>query len=186
MEHDGTLVWYERGQGGIGQAVGSGFGGITYLAQIDDLTGDGQRDVLARGADNNLYLYPGSFSGQLGPAKQIGSKWSSMDFIVPVGSLDGSANQYIVARNRYNGNLYRYTLNANGLAAGVQIGSKWGNMAHLLSVGDFSKDGRSDLLAIDKQGRLWRYLGTPAGYIGEGAQVGTVGPRSTSPSRPAT
>jgi hypothetical protein len=46
-------------------------------------------------------------------------------------------------------------------------------MTALLAVGDFSGDGKADLLARDRSGRLWMYPGTGKGTLGKRVQVGT-------------
>lgn len=145
------------------------WGGVTYLTQIPDMTGDVESDLLARrGSDQSLVVYA---NGGYGSARVIGKNWGGMDQIVPVGNLAGGSTQYIVARRASDGALFRYTLTRNGLTGIKHIGQNWNGMKQLLSVGDFNRDGLSDLLAIRQDGTLWAYYGTATG-IGHARQVG--------------
>ncbi|MBO1030479.1 leucine-rich repeat protein [Tessaracoccus sp. SD287] len=153
--------------------VGTGWGSMTYLAQIDDLTGDRRSDLLARrGTDHSLWLYRSVGGGSVAAWKQMGSNWGGMDQIVPAGNLAGGSTQYVVARRASDGALFRYTVTANGLTDIKHIGKNWNGMTQILSVGDVSLDGRSDILAIRSDGMLWSYLGTSNGGIGPATRVG--------------
>ena len=146
---------------------------MTYLAQIDDITGDKRSDLLARrGTDQSLWVYRALGGGSVSGWKQMGRNWGGMDQIVPAGNLAGGTTQYVVARRAYDGALFRYTLTPNGLTDIKHIGQNWQGMRQILSVGDFNGDGRSDVLAIRHDGTLWSYLGTATGTIGSGKQVG--------------
>lgn len=152
---------------------GTGWGSMTYLTQIDDITGDKRSDLLARrGTDQSLWVYRSLGGGSVTGWKQMGKNWGGMDQIVPAGNLAGGATQYVVARRAVDGALFRYTLTPNGLTGIKQIGQNWNGMRQILSVGDFNGDGRSDILAIRNDGTLWSYLGTVTGGIGSGKQVG--------------
>lgn len=152
---------------------GTGWGGMTYLAQVNHLAGDSARDLLARkGADNSLWLYSASTSGNVAAVRQMGSNWGGMDQIVPVFNLGGGSTQYVVARRKADGSLFRYRLTATGLSGGTKIGSSWNGMRQIIGVGDFDRDGRADVLAIRNDGTLWAYKGTSAATIGSGRQVG--------------
>lgn len=171
----GNLRYYQGTLAGMSYrgTRGGGWGGFTAIAQINDLTGDGTRDILARrGSDQSLWLYDGEADGYLRQVRQVGSGWGGMDQIVPVFNLAGGSTQYVVARRAADGALFRYTLSGSGLGNAVQIGTGWSGMRQILSVGDFSSDGRSDVLGIRSDGALFRYLGTTTGRLGDGKQVG--------------
>lgn len=176
VDASGQLRFYQGSKTGAAtyQGVrGTGWGSMTYLAQIDDITGDKRSDLLARrGTDNSLWVYRGLGGGAVTGWKQVGKNWGGMDQIVPVGNLAGGSTQYVVARRAVDGALFRYTLTPNGLTDIKHIGQNWQGMTQILSVGDFNGDGRSDILAIRNDGLLWSYLGTASGGIGAGRQVG--------------
>ncbi|MGD7733969.1 FG-GAP-like repeat-containing protein [Propionibacteriaceae bacterium G57] len=152
---------------------GTGWGTMTYLVQINDITGDNRSDLMARrGTDQSLWVYRQIGGGYVSGWKKMGQNWGGMDQIVPAFNLAGGSTQYVVARRASDGKLFRYTLTSNGLTGIVQIGQHWNGMKQILSVGDFNGDGRSDVLAIRNDGTLWRYLGTAQGSIGSGTQVG--------------
>ena len=153
---------------------GSGLESITYMNQINDITGDNRSDLLMRrGSDQSLWLYRSYSLGYLEPWKKMGQNWGGMDQIVPAFNLAGGSTQYVVARRASDGLLFRYTLTPEGLTDIRRIGQNWNGMRQILSVGDFNADGRSDVLAIRaSDGTLWAYEGTPQGTIGSGRQVG--------------
>ncbi|MGA4668904.1 FG-GAP-like repeat-containing protein [Propionibacteriaceae bacterium Y1923] len=153
---------------------GTGWNTMTYMVQINDITGDNRSDLMTRrGNDQSLWVYAQIGGGYVTGWKQMGKNWGGMDQIVPVFNLAGGSTQYVVARRASDGKLFRYTLTPNGLTGIQQIGQNWNGMRQILSVGDFNGDGRSDILAIRaSDGTLWRYLGTTQGTIGSGQQVG--------------
>lgn len=152
---------------------GSGWQGMTALAQIDNIAGDTNRDLLARrGTDHSLWLYRGLPNGWVETVGQVGQNWGGMDQIVPVFNLGGGDAQYVVARRAADGVLFRYTITAKGLTGIKQIGTGWGSMRQIIGVGDFTGDKRADVLAIRTDGTLWIYQGTAQATIGAGKQVG--------------
>jgi hypothetical protein len=53
------------------------------------------------------------------------------------------------------------------------IGSSgWNVMTAITGVGDFNGDGKADLLAVEKGGRIWLYPGTGKGTLGKRVQIG--------------
>ena len=54
---------------------------MTAVLSPGDFDGDLKPDVLARGADGSLWLYPGNGSGGWGSPRQVGSGWTGMQLI---------------------------------------------------------------------------------------------------------
>ena len=153
--------------------IGTGWGGMTHISQIPDISGDRHSDLLARrGGDDSLWLYRGDGAGGLSAWRQAGRNWGGMDQIVPVQNLAGGSTQYVVARRASDGALFRYTLTPNGLADIKHIGTNWNGMRLVIGIGDTTGDGRADVLAIRADGTLWSYAGTATGGIGSARQVG--------------
>ena len=153
--------------------VGTGWGAMSHISQIPDISGDRQSDLLARrGGDNSLWIYRGDGNGGLAAWKQAGRNWGGMDQIVPVRTLAGGSTQYVVARRASDGSLFRYTLTPNGLTNIKHIGKNWNGMRQIIGIGDTTGDGRADVLAIRGDGTLWSYAGTSSGDIGGAKQVG--------------
>lgn len=97
-----------------------------------------------------------------------------MDLITYAGKLGSSNNEYVVARQTATGDLYRYTVSESGLYGTTKIGHGWGKMRDIVSVGHIVGSSNSDLIAIDRDGKMFAYAGlsnaTVAGYgqIGHG------------------
>lgn len=153
--------------------VGTGWGTMTHISQIPDISGDRQSDLLARrGGDHSLWIYRGDGKGGLAAWRQAGQNWGGMDQIVPVRNLAGGTTQYVVARRASDGSLFRYTLTPTGLTNIKHIGTSWNGMRQIIGIGDTTGDGRADVLAIRGDGTLWSYAGTASGGIGGARQVG--------------
>ena len=97
---DGTL-WLHSGTcvGGIKRSVkvgSSGWGAFTQVFSGGDLNGDRRPDVLARGSDGTLYLYPGDGSGGFGSRRIVSGGWNTYDALFSVGDAgrDGQADIY--------------------------------------------------------------------------------------------
>lgn len=91
LRSNGQLVFHRGNKNApmsAGTTVGSGWGQMTYLAQVGDTDGDNQSDLLARrGTDQSLWLYRSNGNGALSAWKQFGSNWGGMDQIVPARAL---------------------------------------------------------------------------------------------------
>lgn len=142
-----------------------------------DFTGDGVADVLARGADGRLNLYPRLPGGGWGPRRTVGSGWNGMTAIVAAGDVSGDGNADVVARSR-DGKLWLYTGSRDVTRTASWglpqlIGGGWQHMTAIVAAGDVTGDGRADLLARHSDGRLLRYEGNGRGGFTPGAtQVG--------------
>uniref|UniRef100_A0AAU2UVT4 S1 family peptidase n=1 Tax=Streptomyces sp. NBC_00003 TaxID=2903608 RepID=A0AAU2UVT4_9ACTN len=145
--------------------IGSGWGGMSQLTP-GEFAGNKHSDLLALDKDGTLWAYPGTgkLNGTqtLGNRVQIGRSWQSMTLLA-AGDFTGHGNRDLLALDK-DGTLWAYpgTGKLNGtqtLGNRVQIGRSWQSMT-LLAAGDFAGNGRSDLIARDKDGTLWAYPGT--------------------------
>ncbi|WP_330300931.1 FG-GAP repeat domain-containing protein [Streptomyces sp. NBC_00503] len=95
--------------------VGGGWGSYNKLLGAGDFTGDGRADLLARGTDGKLWVYPGTGSGSapLTDRVQIGSGgWNSFNKLAAVGDITGDGRGDLLAVDS-SGTAYRYA--ATGL-----------------------------------------------------------------------
>jgi heme oxygenase len=141
-QSDGALLLY-RGNGdsgfaGPGVAVGTGWQDFTALLGPGDFSGDGNPDVLARGADGTLWMYRGNGKGGwvTGSGEKIGTGWQSFTALAARGDFSGDGNPDVLARQS-GGALLMYRGNGAGgfLPGAVTIGTGWQSLTFLTLVG---------------------------------------------------
>ncbi|WP_369375640.1 FG-GAP repeat domain-containing protein [Streptomyces sp. cg36] len=142
--------------------VGGGWNTYNLLLSPGNLGGAEAGDLLARDAGGNLYLYLGYGNGKVAARYKVGGGWNAYTLIAGNGDLTGDGKNDIVARDA-SGTLWLYKGTGNYKApfeGRVRIGNGWNTYNALFSIGDVDLDGRTDLLARDAGGGLWRYSGT--------------------------
>ncbi|MFE5595831.1 FG-GAP repeat domain-containing protein [Streptomyces sp. NPDC056549] len=187
LDWSGTLQWHDDGSfwtaassgpytwqitatpmNGIGPALkASGSFTVTRKAGAHDYDSDGSPDVLARDTSGRLWIqdvyhHPDWRQTLQSPESLIGSGWQVYDRIEAAGNLGGTASPDLVARDR-SGVLWLYRGTGDGKApfsGRTRIGDGWSAYDKLTGGSDLTGDGRPDLLATDRSGRLWMYRGT--------------------------
>lgn len=151
--------------------AGNGWGVYNKLVAVDDLTGDGRADIVARDYSGGLFLYQGTGNGSA-PFKakvSIGAGWAQYDQLTGPGDIDGDGISDLVARDA-SGTLwlYRGTGSATKPFAGrTEIGTGWGQYNQLIGLGN-GDTGSAHLWARAVDGSL--YLYTPNGKGGFAAR----------------
>lgn len=158
--------------------VGGGWNIYNTIIGVGDLTGEGNGDLIARqGSNGHLYLYPGN--GQATGVYSridVGAGWNAYDKLFGAGDINGDGLSDLLARTP-DGTLYLYAGTGNAKApfkGRVKIGTGW-NMysANKLAVpGDLTGDGRSDVVAVDGSGNLWRYDADGSGGLKSRVKIG--------------
>ncbi|MEV6395751.1 VCBS repeat-containing protein [Streptomyces sp. NPDC051907] len=161
LDTKGTLYSYYALNNGLLSArerisdVGGwkGAKGVALLSSLDD---NGFSDLFEI-YDNTLYNY----SHPSGNIQTIGRGWGVYNTLVGPGDLSGDGRGDLLARDG-SGVLYLYRGAGTGtsFAAKQRIGGGWQQFNKLLGAGDVTGDGRADLLARGKDGKLWLYAGT--------------------------
>jgi SpoIID/LytB domain protein len=139
-----------------------------------DFNRDNRVDVLARTKSGDLRLYPGNGRNAWGKVQRIGTGWNTITAIVSAGDATGDGNGDIWARDKA-GRLWLYPGTGKG-AVGKRfvVGTGgWNGMTIITAASDLNRDGRNDLVARDKSGRLWFYPGKGNGYLGARKQIGS-------------
>ncbi|MDN4646430.1 S8 family serine peptidase [Arthrobacter sp. PsM3] len=131
--------------------------------RLNDFTGDGKTDVIARDASGELWLYPGTGAGGWFPRIDLGAGWIVMSTIVSAGDFNGDGKADVIARDN-SGELWLYPGTGTGDWSKRQdLGGGWNVMTSIVAPGDFNGDGRPDLIARDSSGELWLYPNNGAG-----------------------
>ncbi|MFF9016336.1 FG-GAP repeat domain-containing protein [Streptomyces sp. NPDC014870] len=173
---DGYLTGGSEAQ----STIGGGWGVYNALVGPGDLTGDGKGDLIARDASGTLYLYrsigdPRDPFTAFATRVKVGGGWNAYDRIVGAGDYTGDGRADIVARTP-SGVLYVYAGTgsaATPFASRVEVGRGWQIYGKLAAIGDADGDGRGELLAVDRDGKLYRY-----GSNGSAPGIGLFRPRA--------
>ncbi|MFE4867908.1 FG-GAP-like repeat-containing protein [Streptomyces sp. NPDC056682] len=78
----------------------SGWNGMNQLVGRGDFTGDGKNDLLARGTDGTLYIYPGTGNAvadaTIGSRITVGKGWETYKQLVSTGDNDGDGRADLI------------------------------------------------------------------------------------------
>jgi murein DD-endopeptidase MepM/ murein hydrolase activator NlpD len=176
VDATGALRLYQgNGSGGWSSSrqVGSGWKTFRILA-ANDANGDGNADIFGIDAAGRLHLYPGRGNGTFGTRVSFGLGWAAMTHVFSPGDFDGDGRSDLLAIDA-GGKLWLYKGNGKGGFQGgrTQIGHGWGVFSQVLAGGDVNRDGRPDILGVDRSGRMYAYHGNGSGrFAGARAQVG--------------
>lgn len=131
----GDLILYAgNGRGGFlkgSTKIGNGWKAFGPLSHAGDFNGDSRGDIVVRGADGNLWLYPTTGRGTWGTPARIGTGWKSLTAIFGAGDFDGNGTQDVIARAT-NGSLILYGGSGRGgFLASRTIGTAWNSMSQI-------------------------------------------------------
>ncbi|WP_310964415.1 FG-GAP-like repeat-containing protein [Nocardioides terrisoli] len=123
-----------------------------------------QPDLVAQRSDGSLYVL--RTGGMVGfrPAVASTGAWAQMSRIVAVGDVTGDGNGDVMARTRGSRSwaIYRGDGAGHISARPVAHTRPMRHVARLFSAGDWNRDGRADLVGIDRRnGSLYLYPGAP-------------------------
>ncbi|MGI5340711.1 FG-GAP repeat domain-containing protein [Streptomyces sp. CA-181903] len=147
---------------GVRRQVASGWGEYDTFFSPGNLGGAKQPDILVRDRQGVLWLYLAKADGSLTGKKKVGPGWGQYTQITGKGDLTGDGKTDIVARDK-DGVLWLYKGTGDWtkpFQGRTRIGGGWNQFNLLHGAGDTDFDGRTDLVARDKSGALWRYKGT--------------------------
>jgi hypothetical protein len=134
---------------------------VTALPALNDFSGDGKPDVLARTKSGAMMLYRGNGKGGwAAPGTTIGTGWQSFSAIVSNGDLDGDFRRDVLGRGHAS-QMYLYRGNGMGgwTGRGEPLSLVLPGYTIVSGLGDFDGDARTDLVARDTGGRLFLYRG---------------------------
>ncbi len=161
----GDLV-LRRGLGGDRYAapvrVAAAWNKVSMVAPVGDATGDGYPDLMARGSDGNIRIYPSN--GRTGfRTSYVAHSAITADRQVGVGLFNGDGAPDNLLR-KTDGTVWLWTGNGpGGLMSGTKVASGTKGYSWFKGIGDLDGDGRSDVVARDAAGSLWLLRGTATG-----------------------
>ncbi|MFE5632006.1 FG-GAP repeat domain-containing protein [Streptomyces sp. NPDC056543] len=181
----GKLVRYDSGQVVLGSMlgplevspIGGGWNIYDQIIPTGNLSGAPHADLVARDRSGGLWLYEGTGAtpgAPLSPRKFVGGGWQIYDKVVSGSELTGDGKADLLATDRA-GVLWLYAGTGNTSAPfspRKKIGAGWGVYNHLIAAGNLGGASGGDLLARDREGVLWLYLGKGDGSFASRTKVG--------------
>ncbi|MEU4358373.1 FG-GAP-like repeat-containing protein [Streptomyces virginiae] len=156
--------------------IGTGWDTYADLG-FGDLNGDGRTDVIGRGSDGNLWVYPhkgGTGTDTLGSRVSIGvgwhtGYWPSLRFT----DMNGDNKVDIMAHsNNGTGKLHLYPNTSSGdsvsFGASSVVGEGWWNGEWTPYAGDLNADGKPEQVGVTRTGDFFDFLPEGRSLIGVG------------------
>ncbi|MBD0734428.1 FG-GAP repeat domain-containing protein [Streptomyces sp. CBMA29] len=172
-------LWRDSAADGRRRArIGGGWQIYDKLETVGDIAGKNSPDYLpelvARDKDGVLWLYSGREDGGLTPRVRVGG-WQTYTRLTGGSDLTGDGRPDLVAVDT-TGILWLYRSTgstARPFEPRVRVGTGWTGYDQLTAVGDLAGGPAGDLVARDKDGVLWLYLGTPDGTFERRTRIGS-------------
>ncbi|MER7761862.1 VCBS repeat-containing protein [Streptomyces sp. NPDC097619] len=154
--------------------IGAGWGVYDRVEAAGHLGGTPVGDLLARDKSGVLWLYEGKGTGAFGTRVRIGGGWQVYDRITSGSDLTGDGRADALAVDK-SGVLWLYTgtgTTTKPFLPRKKIGTSWGIYNDITAVGNIAGAAAGDLVARDKDGVLWLYLGKGDGTFAARTKVG--------------
>ncbi|MEV6200211.1 VCBS repeat-containing protein [Streptomyces sp. NPDC051771] len=142
-------------------AVGGGWQIYDRIEATGNLAGTAHADLVARDKTGVLWLYQGNGRGGFLGRVRIGGGWQTYEHLAGGSDFTGDGRPDLVAADK-TGVLYLYAATGNvnaPFAARKRIGGGWQVYNQLVGTGNLGGTAAGDLVARDKDGVLWLYLG---------------------------
>ncbi|MFF1506134.1 FG-GAP repeat domain-containing protein [Streptomyces sp. NPDC058326] len=152
---------------------GGGWFVYDRLLSAGNLDATPYADVVARDKEGVLWLYSGT-GHSLSPRVRIGSGWGVYTTFAAGSDLTGDGRPDLVATDTA-GVLWLYKATgdaAKPFESRVRVGGGWNTYDLLTAPGDLGGAKSGDLLARDRSGDLWLYLGKGDGTFAPRTKVG--------------
>ncbi|MFF9505006.1 hypothetical protein [Streptomyces sp. NPDC014656] len=155
------------------ERLGTGWNTYTLMASPGNLAGGAADDIVGRDRDGVLWLHQ-SEKQKLLPRTKIGGGWQIYNKITGGSDLNGDGRGDLLATDTA-GVLWFYASTGDAKApfkARKRVGSGWGQYNLLTAPGNIAGATGGDLLARDKDGVLWLYLGRGDGTFTARRKIG--------------
>ncbi|MFC8276414.1 FG-GAP repeat domain-containing protein [Streptomyces sp. NPDC057271] len=156
------------------KVIGSGWNIYDQIEAVGDIGGASTGDIVARDKAGVLWHYLGKGDGTFTARTRIGAGWGVYNKITGGSDLNGDGKPDLLATDA-GGGLYLYKGTGNRsapFAARVKVGTGWGIYNQITAVGNIAGGAAGDLVARDKAGVLWLYLGRGDGTFAARTKIG--------------
>ncbi|MCX4781843.1 FG-GAP repeat domain-containing protein [Streptomyces sp. NBC_01264] len=154
--------------------VGAGWNVYDRIEATGNVGGTAVGDLVARDKAGVLWLYQGNGRGGFAARTKVGVGWQIYDRIAAGSDLNGDGRPDLLATDKA-GVLWYYKGTGSAaapFAARTKIGGGWQIFNELTAVGNVAGGPAGDLLARDKAGVLWLYLGKGDGTFTAPTRIG--------------
>ncbi|WP_457540150.1 FG-GAP-like repeat-containing protein [Streptomyces filamentosus] len=156
--------------------IGGGWNAYDRILAAGNLGGSLNGDTIARDRTGVLWLYEGKSSHKtpFAPRARIGGGWNTYDQLAAGSDVTGDGRPDLLAADR-TGILWLYRSTGDiraPFAARKKIGAGWGAYNQLTATGNLAGAAAGDLVARDKDGVLWLYLGKGDGTFAPRTRIG--------------
>ncbi|MER7759871.1 VCBS repeat-containing protein [Streptomyces sp. NPDC097619] len=158
------------------QLIGRGWNIYDGITAVGNIAGASAGDLVARDKAGTLWLYLGKGDGTFTTRIKIGAGWNTYDRMTAMGDLTGDGLSDLVARDKA-GMLWLYKATGNWRApfsTRSAIGGGWNTYDRIAAVGNIAGASAGDLVARDKAGTLWLYLGKGDGTFTTRIKIGAA------------
>ncbi|MFJ8658232.1 FG-GAP repeat domain-containing protein [Streptomyces sp. NPDC093795] len=155
--------------------VGSGWN-YPQMEAVGNVAGTSAPDVIGVDSAGLLWLHPGTGveSKPFGTRVRVGGGWQIYNKLTGGSDLTGDGRTDLVATDK-SGDLWLYKATGSltsPYAPRKRIGVGWGIYNQLTATGNLAGGPAGDLVARDKDGVLWLYLGVGDGTLGGRVKIG--------------
>ncbi|MGW6539627.1 FG-GAP-like repeat-containing protein [Streptomyces sp. NPDC055051] len=167
------LFWPNEGAGWGGTNRGGGWNAYDRILATGDLDSTPYSDLVARDRSGVLWFYSNKGTS-LAKRTAIGGGWNAYDKLAAGSDLTGDGRPDLVATDR-SGVLWLYKATGSAskpFAPRERIGGGWGAYDNVTAPGNLGGATHGDLLARDRAGVLWLYLGRGDGTFAPRTRIG--------------
>ncbi|MFE6589342.1 FG-GAP repeat domain-containing protein [Streptomyces sp. NPDC057781] len=154
--------------------VGGGWNTYDRIEAAGNLGGAAHGDLVARDKAGVLWLYLSKGDGTFATRSRIGGGWGVYDEVAAGSDLTNDGRADLLATDK-SGVLWLYKGTGDWRAPfgkRTRVGGGWGVYNELTATGDIGGAATGDLVARDKAGVLWLYLGKGDGTFAPRTRIG--------------
>ncbi|XUM00313.1 hypothetical protein ACQ86F_25720 [Streptomyces venezuelae ATCC 10712] len=162
------------GFGTVRTGIGYGWDIYDRVETTRNIAGSALPDLVARDKKGDLWLYQGNARGGYDARTRIGGGWQVYDQIAAGSDLNRDGRPDLVATDKA-GDLWLHQ--GTGVATApfaprTKIGHGWNAFDRIAATGNIGGDPSGDLVARDRSGVLWLYLGRGDGTFAARTRIG--------------